>query len=254
MGGGHAHHLQIAGDTLLHRLPAHAKIVGLVTFALAVVATPAPGWVPLGTALVIGVALVVRSGAPGRHVGRRLLVEVPFLIFAVVLPFVATGERTSIGPVTVSAPGLMASWLLVAKATSAVLAATAFSVTTTSRDLVAGLQRLRLPATLVAILSFMLRYLSVVGDEMTRMRIARESRGFRSRSVRSWGVLGRSLGSLFIRSFERGDRVHVAMLSRGWTGRLPVLDETPVAGRTWLQVLTPAALVLCVAAFLAVRP
>ena len=185
MGGGHAHHLQIAGDTLLHRLPAHAKIVGLVTFALAVVATPAPGWVPLGTALVIGVALVVRSGAPGRHIGRRLLVEVPFLIFAVVLPFVATGERTSIGPVTVSAPGLMASWLLVAKATSAVLAATAFSVTTTSRDIVAGLQRLRLPATLVAILSFMLRYLSVVGDEMTRMRIARESRGFRSRSVRS---------------------------------------------------------------------
>jgi len=148
----------------------------------------------------------------------------------------------------------MASWLLVAQATSAVLAATAFSVTTTSRDIVAGLQRLRLPATLVAILSFMLRYLSVVGDEMTRMRIARESRGFRSRSVRSWGVLGRSLGSLFIRSFERGDRVHVAMLSRGWTGRLPVLDETPVAGRTWLQVLTPAALVLCVAAFLAVRP
>ena len=99
----------------------------------------------------------------------------------------------------------------------------------------------------------MLRYLSVVGDEMTRMRIARESRGFRNRSVRSWGP-GPALGSLFIRSFERGDRVHVAMLSRGWTGRLPVLDETPVAGRTWLQVLTPAALVLCVAAFLAVRP
>ena len=46
VGGGHAHHLQIAGDTLLHRLPAHAKIVGLVTFALAVVATPAPGWSP----------------------------------------------------------------------------------------------------------------------------------------------------------------------------------------------------------------
>ena len=221
MGGGHAHHLQIAGDTLLHRLPAHAKIVGLVTFALAVVATPAPGWVPLGTALVIGVALVVRSGAPGRHIGRRLLVEVPFLIFAVVLPFVATGERTSIGPVTVSAPGLMASWLLVAKATSAVLAATAFSVTTTSRDIVAGLQRCACPRRRPSCLH---ARASVVGIDTDAhcSRVMRLQEPLGPRQVLAALAPCSSAASNAV-------TVHVAMLSRGWTGQLPVLDETPVA-------------------------
>ena len=55
------------------------------------------------------------------------------------------------------------------------------------------------------------------------MRIARESRGFDARDVRHWPVLARSAGALFIRSYERGERVHLAMLSRGYTGTMPRL-------------------------------
>jgi cobalt/nickel transport system permease protein len=53
--------------------------------------------------------------------------------------------------------------------------------------------------------------------------VARESRGFNPRDVRHWPVLARSAGALFIRSYERGERVHLAMLSRGYTGTLPRL-------------------------------
>ena len=244
MGSRPGLHLHVDGDTALHRLPAQTKIVGLFAFALAVVAVPSPGWLPLGLALAIGLGLVVSTRLSWRHVWPRLLIEVPFLVFALVLPFVASGPRVSVGPFEVSQPGLIGAWLLAAKGTSAVLAATAFSVTTSTRDLVVGLQRLRVPPTLVAILSFMVRYAGVVTDELTLMRISRESRGFRARSLRAWPVLGRTLGTLFVRSFERGERVHLAMTSRGWTGAFPSLGTTPVSTRDWLTCALPALMML----------
>ena len=80
-------------------------------------------------------------------------------------------------------------------------------------DLLLGLQRLRLPELLVTIASFMLRYVDVVSDEMRRMRIARASRGFDAGGPRSLaGASRRPAGALFIRSYERGERVHLAML------------------------------------------
>ena len=90
--------------------------------------------------------------------------------------------------------------------------------TTDPRDLLVGLERLRVPIQLVQIMGFMVRYLDVVTDELRRMRTARESRGFTARDPRQWPVVARSAGALFIRSFERGERVHLAMISRGYDG------------------------------------
>jgi cobalt/nickel transport system permease protein len=68
----------------------------------------------------------------------------------------------------------------------------------------------------------MIRYTVVVTEELKRMAIARESRCFEAKGPKQWGVLARSAGALFIRSYERGERVHMAMLSRGYTGSLPL--------------------------------
>jgi cobalt/nickel transport system permease protein len=70
-------------------------------------------------------------------------------------------------------------------------------------------------------MAFMIRYLDVVTDEMQRMKVARTSRGFSARNPTHWPVVARSAGALFIRSYERGERVHLAMLSRGYDGRMP---------------------------------
>jgi cobalt/nickel transport system permease protein len=122
---------------------------------------------------------------------------------------------------TVSEAGLHAAGLLLVKGTLGVLASLTLASTTESDEMLRGLERLRMPQEIVQIMGFMLRYLSVVTGEMGRMLVAMRSRGCDPRHPRHWPTIARSLGALFIRSYERGERVHLAMLSRGYDGRLP---------------------------------
>ena len=102
-----------------------------------------------------------------------------------------------------------------------------------------ALQHLRVPDPLVLIASFMVRYVDVVGDQLRRMQVARASRGFDARSLRAWPVLAAGTGALFIRSYERGERVHLAMVSRGWTGQMPVTAPLTASGRQWATAPRP---------------
>ena len=221
MGAGHGHRLHYHAHSPVHRAPAHLKILALLGFMIVVVATPRD-WYPAFGAYLLAIAVVVGlSRVPPTYLLKRTVVEVPFVLFAVLLPFVATGPRTEVLGVTVSEHGLEAGVALLIKGTLGVLASLTLAATTEPQELLFGLERLRLPQQLVQIMAFMVRYLDVVTGEMHRMRIARESRGFSARNPRHWPVLARSAGALFIRSYERGERVHLAMLSRGYTGRMP---------------------------------
>ena len=221
MGAGHGHKLHYHAHSPVHRAPAHLKVLALLVFVLVVVATP-KDWFPsyAGYLMLLGVVVVV-SQVPPTYLLKRLVVEVPFVVFAVLLPFIATGPRTEVLGLSLSEPGLLAAWALLAKGTLGVLASLTLAATTEPRDLLAGLERLRLPQQLVQIMGFMIRYVDVVTDEMRRMRIARESRGFTASNPRHWPVVARGAGALFIRSYERGERVHLAMVARGYTGSLP---------------------------------
>ncbi len=221
MGAGHGHKLHYHGHSPVHRAPAHLKVLALLAFAIVVVATPRDAYpVFAGYAVLLGVVIAM-SRVPPTYLLKRTVVEVPFVVFAVLLPFIATGPQTEVLGLTVSEHGLTAGISLLMKGTLGVLASLTLAATTEPQDLLLGLERLRLPQQLVQIMSFMVRYLDVVTGEMQRMKVARESRGFSARNPRHWPVLARSAGALFIRSYERGERVHLAMLSRGYTGRMP---------------------------------
>jgi cobalt/nickel transport system permease protein len=218
VGAGHGHRLHFHGHSPVHRARPHRKLVALVLFVLVVVATPADSyWFFLGYLMVLA-GVVAVSRVPPTYLLRRTVVEVPFLVFAAVLPFVAHGPRTELLGLTVSEPGLVAAGGLAMKGTLGVLASLTLAATTEPHDVLRGLETLRLPRQLVQILGFMIRYLDVVGAEMARMRVALASRGFDGRDPRHWPVLARTAGALFIRSYERGERVHLAMLSRGYDG------------------------------------
>jgi cobalt/nickel transport system permease protein len=90
---------------------------------------------------------------------------------------------------------------------------------------------------MVQIASFMLRYVNVVNDEMERMKVARESRGFEATGIKHWKVLATAAGALFIRSYERGERVHLSMLSRGYDGVLPHEEPPHIKSSLWFTAM-----------------
>ncbi|BAC71319.1 cobalt ABC transporter permease [Streptomyces avermitilis] len=247
MGAGHAHKLYRHGHSAVHALPPHTKLAAAFAFVVVVVSTPREAmWAFALYAALLAVA-AHRARVPAPFLLKRLLIEVPFVAFAVLMPFVAEGERVDVLGLSLSVNGLWGAWNVLAKGTLGVAASVLLASTTELRELLLGLQRLRLPPLLVQIASFMIRYGDVITDEMRRMRIARESRGFEARGIRHWGVLAKSAGALFIRSYERGERVHLAMVSRGYAGSMPVIDEVTASRAQWSYALALpfAALVVC---------
>lgn len=245
MSGSHAGHeatgaadgLYLPRDTVLHRLPAHTKVVAAVLLVCVVVATPVRAWPALLAFPLVVLALSRVARLPARTVARRLVVEVPFVVFALLMPFVASGERVDVLGVPLAVAGLVGGATLLLKATTGVLVGIVLASTTRSRDLLAGLERLRLPQPLVAIAGFMLRYASVVTSDLSRMRLARSARAYTGGRLGHLRIEAAGAGTLFVRSYERGERVHRAMLARGYTGRMPALDGGSAVPRDWTLAL-----------------
>jgi cobalt/nickel transport system permease protein len=221
----------IPRDSTLHRFDPRLKLI-LAFGAIAAVALLPPGaWLAYGlvfVALVLG-STVARLG-PWRLL-RGSWVVLPFAIVALPLLFTRPGEPLAsfeLGPLTltVTQEGLRDALSIAAKSWLSVQVALLLAFTTPFPSLIEALRWLRLPAIMVSIISFMYRYLAVIGEEAGRMNRARASRsaiaeGGRGGSVR-WRarVTGSMVGSLFIRSYERSERVHAAMQARGFEGVL----------------------------------
>jgi cobalt/nickel transport system permease protein len=163
-----------------------------------------------------------------------MLIEVPFVLFAVLMPFFGTEPRIEVLWFSLSEAGLWAAFGILAKGTIGVVTSVTLAATTRARDLLQGLESLGVPDLLVQIATFMLRYSAVIADDLSRMKVARESRGFSATGIKHWKVLANSAGALFIRSYERGERVHLAMLSRGYNGTIIDLNKPAVLRRDWL--------------------
>ncbi|WP_018333064.1 cobalt ECF transporter T component CbiQ [Actinomycetospora chiangmaiensis] len=249
MGAGHAHTLHHPGDSVVHRLPAHVKIVVAFVLVVAVVATPREAFWVFGAHLVLLVAIWVAARLPVTAIAARSVIEAPFVVLAVLLPFLAAGPRIEVLGLPLSVDGLLAGWNILVKGTLGVLVSITLGMTTPVRDLLAGLTRLRVPGMVTTIATLMVRYLEVIAAEARRMRLARVARGNDPRFLWQIGPTIRGVGTLFLRSYERGERVHLAMLARGYTGAMPLLGDTTAGRRTWTVALVPAvAAVLCATA------
>ncbi|MFN8037630.1 MAG: cobalt ECF transporter T component CbiQ [Acidimicrobiales bacterium] len=208
-------------DTAIHALDPAVKIACLVGFLFAVVATPPSALAAFGLYALLVAAAAALARIPLPVLLRRLTIEVPFLLFAAALPLIGSGPHREVLGVTVSEPGLWAAWSIVAKATLGTAATVVLAWSTPVADLLMGLDRLHVPRALTAIAGFMVRYLDVVAGELRRLQIARVSRGDDPRWIWQARAVASTAGATFIRSFERGERVHHAMLARGFTGSFP---------------------------------
>lgn len=239
MAAGHHHALHLDGNTGVHRLAPQVKIVAMSAYTLAVVATPRQVFWAFGAYALLLVPIAVLARVPALWLLRRCWIELPFVLLAFLLPFTGVGDRTAWFGLSLSVDGLYGGWNLFAKATLGVLASLMLAATTTPRDLIAGLERLRCPQSLTMIATFMLRYLDVLVGEARRMRVARISRGDDPRFLWQLRGFAAGIGALFLRAYERGERVYLAMLSRGYDGRMPDTSPGDRAGtRQWLAAAT----------------
>lgn len=214
----------------MHAADARLKFLVAVGFILSVSLLPPGSYVALGIAWlgVAGTSIVAHLG-PVRP-ARRALIAAPFLLAA--LPLVVTRTAEPIGtivigslPITISGEGLRMFTTIALKSWISVQAALVLAFTTPFHELVDALRQLRLPPIMVAIIGFMYRYLGVLAGEATRMSRARAARsaaprgGAGGRSV-AWRarVTGAMVGTLFLRSYERSERIYAAMQARGFQG------------------------------------
>ena len=114
---------------------------------------------------------------PVAAIAARSLIEAPFVVLAVLLPFAAAGPRVEWLGMSLSTDGLLAGWNILVKGTLGVLISVTLAMTTPVRDLLSGLARLRVPAMVTTIATLMVRYLEVIAAEARRMRLARVARG-----------------------------------------------------------------------------
>jgi cobalt/nickel transport system permease protein len=251
VGAGHAHPLYLDGHSPVHRLPAEVKIVCLAVFVLAVVATPRELLWPYAVFALIVLAVWRLAHIPLGWILPRMLIEAPFLVLAVLLPFAEGGRRVDVLGVQLSVAGLYGAWGIVVKGTLGVAASLTVAATTTARELPLALSRIGVPGLLTSMLVLMIRYIDVLSAEAARMRMARISRGDSPRAAHQAAAIARTVGALFLRSYERGERVYLAMLSRGFDGRVPDLAGVAAGDRAstnqWVCALLPAVAAVTVA-------
>ncbi len=250
MGAGHSHPLYRDGDSPVHRAAVEVKIVCLLVFVLAVVATPREMFWPFAiyAAIILVVWWIARI--PLRWILPRMLIEAPFLVLAVLLPFSEGGDRVDVFGLALSVTGLQAAWGIVVKGTLGVAASLTLAATTSARELPTGLSRLGVPALVTSMLVLMIRYIDLLSSEASRMRMARMSRGDSPRTLHQAAAIAKGVGALFLRSYERGERVYLAMLSRGFDGHVPDLAGVGAGARArgaqWCAVMIPAVAAVAV--------
>jgi cobalt/nickel transport system permease protein len=221
---GALHRTGVAGDPAspIHRLDPRAKIVGLAGITVVGVSTPLAAW-PVFAACALALAAIAALARVGPGlVWSRVRVILPLVVFAAAfVPFVRGGPEVEVGPLSLSEAGLATFALVTVKATVGAVSAVLLGATTSFPDVLHGLERLRVPRLLTVIAGFMYRYVFVIADEARRMRASLAARAYRPRHVGHVAALGRMVTALFLRSYERGERVYLAMLARGYTGTMP---------------------------------
>jgi cobalt/nickel transport system permease protein len=218
------HRTGVAGDPAspIHRLDPRAKILGLTGITLVAVTTPLRAWPAFAACAFALAAIAAVARVSPRTVWSHVRVILPLVVFvAAFVPFVRGGPSIEAGPLSLSEAGVATFALVTVKAAIGALGAVLLGATTSFPDLLHGLERLRVPRLLTVIAGFMYRYAFVIADETRRMRSALAARAFRPRHLGQVAALGRMVTALFLRSYERGERVYVAMLARGYAGTMP---------------------------------
>jgi len=221
------------GSSLIHQLDPRLKLLATLAFVLAASTTPPEAWPTFVLLAVLAISATLVAQIPLGEGLKRSAIVLPFAgMVAISLPFTQGGQVilswNILGwTLTVTDQGLIQFASVMIKAWLSVMVSGLLVATTPFPELLKGLHSLRVPAILTSTISFMYRYLFVLVDEAMRLQTAREARSTGTGRTVWWRgqVLGKMIGSLFIRSYERSERIYAAMLSRGFAGEIRTLTH-----------------------------
>ncbi|MCL5995651.1 MAG: cobalt ECF transporter T component CbiQ [Chloroflexi bacterium] len=237
-----------AGTSVLHELDARVKFVLVIAFILTTALTPVGAWPVYVLLLSLVLSATLLSDLGIGHVLKRASLALPFVLAALPLLFTVEGRPLLVIPIaawtlTFTAEGLARFASIALKSWLSVQAAIILVESTPFTQLLIAMRAVKVPRLLVAIFSLMWRYLFVLADEVLRLLRARASRsghsgepGKRPGGTLVWRaqVTGGMAGNLFLRSFERGDRIYVAMLARGYDGEVRSFAVPPLTVAHWI--------------------
>ncbi|WP_418790656.1 cobalt ECF transporter T component CbiQ [Phosphitispora sp. TUW77] len=243
-------------ESPLHAMDPRLKALAIILFIFISATLTNPQF--LAAAVVFWIIILLLSRIPASYVVRRLTWVIPFAgVLILLFPFITPGDMIwnadlRIIRISATSQGLERALMLLLRVLASVLAIVTLMSTTRFNNLMKALSDLRVPAIIIQMLEFTIRYIFVIIDELKRMSRARKARGF---------VLGRNLwhfhtiktlaqlvGLMFIRAYERGDRVYIAMISRGFTGKTNSMNNFVICSKDYLL----ASLISLVAIFLLV--
>jgi cobalt/nickel transport system permease protein len=241
------------GGSAIHRLDARIKFVLAVAFILTTALTPVGAWPVYILLLAIAISVEVLSELGVGFVWRRAALALPFVLAAIPVIFTINGPvlfSLSIGPWTLTAtiPGMERFLSIALKSWISVQVAIVLASSTPFPDLLVAMRAVHIPRLLVAIFGLMWRYLFVFADEALRLIRARTARsgeadlpGLKTGGSLAWRgrITGGMAGNLFLRAFERSDRIYMAMLARGYDGEVRAAPSPRLQTDDWV-ILTGA--------------
>ncbi|HKI53821.1 MAG TPA: cobalt ECF transporter T component CbiQ [Anaerolineales bacterium] len=223
-------------ESFVHHLDPRVKVSVTLAFILSNALLPDGAWVAFGLSWLFLLFANVFSNVGSGFTLKRSFVALPFALIAITVLFSIPGNPISsfhflMWDVTITDAGLLRFVSIVIRSWLSVQMAILLVAATRFPDIVHALEHLRVPSILTTIIAFLYRYLFVLVDEVFRLLRAREARSAAAPGVRSGGsvvwrgrIAGNMAGQLFLRSYERSDRVYNAMLSRGYTGHLNTIN------------------------------
>ncbi len=229
------------GTSLVHRLDPRMKVSAALLLIIGIILTPDTRWIAYPLIwTVIGVVAALARVSPLR-LGRLAVLALPFTLAAATLLFTTPGRPLFAGAALTDA-GVARFLGIVLKSWLSMQVTLLLALTTPFTELLWALESLRVPATLTAIVGFMYRYLFTLKDEADRLLRARAARSGGGSGGSLWWraqIAGGMVGSLFLRSYERSERVHAAMLARGYDGQARRREVPPLTYTTILFGLLP---------------
>lgn len=216
----------IEGDSLIHRLDPRVK--SIVAGIFSIVVAVSDRFAALIPALMIAVTFIILARLSVRDVIARLLIVNGFIFFLwVILPFTTEGfPLFSVGPLTATRAGIRDAALITLKSNTIILALIALTTTMSVFTLGRALGDLHIPSKVVHLIFLSYRYIHVMYQEYRRLIKAAKIRGFHPRNnIHTYRTYAYLVGMLFVKSYDRAERVRAAMLCRGFQGKFYDLKD-----------------------------